>query len=196
MKNLKNYDSYFLNETMDMMTLPVDPIAGGKDVYGDLIRGLKDGISEFIDGGTEAIDSTVAELRGKASTALRSAESFFGKSADKITYDDVVNAMEEEKILKEAESFMDRFDKADPYGGHDEEMLTPLKDVKGGAFQKVGAFLQRVFSINILSFGMIGMFISSFFMTIPVNWALSLVYSGVAWLVVHLLRKLDKTINP
>lgn len=195
MKNIKSYESYFLNETMDMMTLPVNPIDGAKDVYGDLIRELGGKFSEFIDGGTEAIDSTVSELKGKASSALKNAESFFGKSADKITYDDVIDAMKEEKVL-EGESFMDRFDRSDPYGGDDEELGTSLKDVKGGTFQKVGSFLQQVFAINILSFGMIGMFISSFFMTAPVNWVLSLVYSMTAWLVVHLLRKLDKTINP
>ena len=89
MRNIKSYETYSLNETMDMMFFPVDVIAGQREVYDNLIAGMKNKFSEFVDGGTQVIDETVKEARGKASQALSNAEKFFGKSAEKITYDDV-----------------------------------------------------------------------------------------------------------
>ena len=192
MRNIKSYETYALNETMDMMFFPVDVIAGQKEVYDNLITGMRNKFSEFVDGGTQVIDETVKKSRGKASQALSNAEKFFGKSAEKITYDDVMAAIEEEGIT-EAESFMDRFDKADPYGGHD-ETLGDMSTVKGGPAQKALSFLQNVFGVNLLSFGMLGSFLAWCF-GIMMGPGLSMIVSILAWIVVHLIRKLIVTLQ-
>ena len=190
MRNIKSYETYSLNETMDMMFFPVDVIAGQKEVYDTLIAGMKNKFSEFVDGGTQVIDETVKEARGKASQALSNAEKFFGKSAEKITYDDVIAAIEKGGIA-EAESYMDRFDRADPYGGND-EVMGDMSTVKGGPAQKALAFLQNVFAANLLSFGMIGSFLAWCF-GIMVGPVMMIMVSIVAWIVVHLIRKLITT---
>ena len=190
MRNIKSYETYSLNETMDMMFFPVDVIAGQREVYDNLIAGMKNKFSEFVDGGTQVIDETVKEARGKASQALSNAEKFFGKSAEKITYDDVIASIEKGGIA-EAESYMDRFDRADPYGG-DGVAMQDMSTVKGGPAQKALAFLQNVFAANLLSFGMIGSFLSWCF-GMQMNPAMSMMVSIVAWTVIHLIRKLITT---
>jgi hypothetical protein len=40
MKYIKTYESFNINETMDMMTMPVDPIAGAADVYKDIAKAI------------------------------------------------------------------------------------------------------------------------------------------------------------
>ena len=190
MRNIKSYETYSLNETMDMMFFPVDVIAGQREVYDTLIAGMKNKFSEFVDGGTQVIDETVKEARGKASQALSNAEKFFGKSAEKITYDDVIASIEKGGIA-EAESYMDRFDRADPYGG-DGVAMQDMSTVKGGPAQEALTFLQDAFGANLLSFGLLGSFLP-WCVGIMVSPTMSMMVSIVAWIVIHLIRKLITT---
>jgi hypothetical protein len=47
MKHLKTFESFSVNETMDMMTMPVDPIAGAADVYKDITDAIGNKISDI-----------------------------------------------------------------------------------------------------------------------------------------------------
>jgi hypothetical protein len=47
MRYIKTYESFNINETMDMMTMPVDPIAGAADVYSDIAKAIGNKISEI-----------------------------------------------------------------------------------------------------------------------------------------------------
>lgn len=47
MKHLKTFESYSVNETMDMMTMPVDPIAGAADVYKEIGKAIGNKVSEL-----------------------------------------------------------------------------------------------------------------------------------------------------
>ena len=47
MRYLKKFESFNVNETMDMMTMPVDPIAGAADVYSDIAKAIGNKISEI-----------------------------------------------------------------------------------------------------------------------------------------------------
>lgn len=47
MKHIKTFESFNINETMDMMTMPVDPIAGAADVYSDIADAIGNKISEI-----------------------------------------------------------------------------------------------------------------------------------------------------
>jgi hypothetical protein len=187
MRNLKTYETYSMNETMDMMFFPVDVIAGQKEVYADLMAGLKSKFSEFVDGGTQVIDETVKSLGPKSSEALRNSQKFFGKSPESISYDDVISALEEEG-LAEGESFVDKYDRADY--GQDEESITSFgHNVKGGLAQKALSVIGGIFGVNLLSFGMLGSFIAGI-LGLSIGFAPSMIISIVAWVVVHMIRKL------
>jgi hypothetical protein len=69
---------------------------------------------------------------------------------------------------------------------------TPLKDVKGGLEQKIGFILQKIFGINILSFGLIGSFLLSKIAEIKTPPILGMAISMVAVIVIGLLRGLIK----
>jgi hypothetical protein len=49
MKYLKTFESFSMNETMDMMFMPVDPIAGAGEVYSDFYNEMKNKVKKFID---------------------------------------------------------------------------------------------------------------------------------------------------
>ena len=44
MKYIKTFESYSVNETQDMMFMPVDPIKGTADMYNDIYKSIKDSI--------------------------------------------------------------------------------------------------------------------------------------------------------
>jgi hypothetical protein len=44
MKYIKTFESYSVNETQDMMFMPVDPIKGAADMYNDIYKSIKDSI--------------------------------------------------------------------------------------------------------------------------------------------------------
>lgn len=48
MKHLKKFEP-FVNETMDMMFMPVDPTRGIKDIYNDFYKEMKSNVVKFID---------------------------------------------------------------------------------------------------------------------------------------------------
>lgn len=50
MRYIKNFELFGVNETMDMMSMPSDPIAGTLDVYADVFAGAKEALAEIKDG--------------------------------------------------------------------------------------------------------------------------------------------------
>lgn len=48
MKHLKTFESFSINETMDMMTLPVDPIPGSIDVYSKIFKSIGYKINDIV----------------------------------------------------------------------------------------------------------------------------------------------------
>jgi hypothetical protein len=49
MKHLKTFENFNINETMDMMFMPVDPIAKMGDIYSDFYKEMKKNFFKFID---------------------------------------------------------------------------------------------------------------------------------------------------
>lgn len=147
MKHLKTFESFITNETLDMMTMPVDPIAGAADVYGDVKNYLKDKFNAFEEKVEEFVDGIVEEL--DADKVLSNIEKYFGKPAQDLSFKDIKLGLE-----KHNEAFADRYDAADPYG--DEYLGSPLKDVKGGPAQKILHILQTITGVNLLTFGIAG----------------------------------------
>lgn len=182
MKYIKTYESFNVNETMDMMTMPVDPIAGAAEVYADVAKYLGGKFNYAVAKVEEAAESVVEKLGSKANEVLDSVERYFGVNPNELTYDMVVD-----KLKATNESFVARYDSTDPYG--DESLGSPLSNVKGGVIQKIGAILQTIFGINLLSFGLIGTFLT-WALGSAVNPAMSMVYSMIGFVVVHIVRKL------
>lgn len=184
MKYIKTFESFKLNETQDMMFMPVDPIKGAAEVYSDIADALGGKFHEALDKVEEVAEAVVEKIGGKASEVLSSVERFFGIPAEELTYDAIVA-----KLEKSNESFVDKYDETDPYDGHGETMTTPLKDIKGGPVQKILAILQRVFAINMLSIGLLGTFVA-WIAGISVSVAVSFLVAIAAFVIIHIVRKL------
>jgi hypothetical protein len=187
MRYLKTFESFNINETMDMMTMPVDPIAGAADLYSDIYDEaksyLKDKFNQFEDKLEQAIESALPKIDVKR--AMESARKFFGKDPLSVTSEDIKLALEKTN---------ENYDDADPYG--EEGMETPLSQVKGGLVHKIGHILQMIFGINILSFGLFGTFIAWVTGVALINPAMSIVGAIVGYIVVHIIRKIAAIINP
>ena len=63
MKHIKTFESFNINETMDMMTMPVDPIAGAADVYSDIADAIGNKISELTNNLKKAASPEVAKIK-------------------------------------------------------------------------------------------------------------------------------------
>jgi len=189
MKYIKKFESFNVNETMDMMFMPVDPIAGVADLYSDIYDEaksyLKDKFNQFEEKLEQAVDSILPKIDGEK--VMESVEKFFGKDPLNLTSEDIKLAFR--KLEKSNESFMDKYDAADPYNGHGEKMDTPLKDVKGGAINKIGSILQYICGINLLSIGSMGTFLA-WLIGIQLSFGMSFMYSIIAFIIIHIVRKL------
>jgi len=160
MKYIKTFESFKLNETQDMMFMPVDPIKGAAEAYSDIASALGGKFHEALDKVEEVAEAVVEEIGGKASEVLSSVERFFGIPAEELTYDAIVAKLEKS-----------------------------LKDIKGGPVQKILSILQNVFATNILSIGVLGTFVT-WIAGITVNFAVSMLVSIAAFVVIHIIRKL------
>lgn len=196
MKHIKTFESFKLNEGQDMMFMPVDPMKGVAETYSDIAKALGGKFKEAIDKVEEVSDRVVEEIEeieGDISDILTSVEKFFGINAKDLTYDKIISKLKSE-FGNSNESFIDKYDAADPYDGHGETMNTPLKDVKGGPVQKIGKILQNIFGINILTIGALGSFVT-WIAGVTVNPAMSMIYSIIGLIVVHIVRKLATMAN-
>ena len=189
MKYIKKFESFNVNETMDMMFMPVDPIAGAADLYSDIYDEaksyLKDKFNQFEEKLEQAVDSILPKIDGEK--VMESVEKFFGKDPLKLTSEDIKLAFR--KLEKSNESFIDKYDATDPYNGHGEGMDTPLKNVKGGAINKIGNILQNICGINLISIGTMGTFLA-WLIGIQLSFGMSFMYSIIAFIIIHIVRKL------
>jgi len=181
MKHLKTFESFTTNETLDMMTMPVDPIKGAADMYGDVKDYLKDKFNAFEEKVEEFVDGIVEQL--DADKVLSNIEKYFGKPAHDLSFKDIKLALERHN----ESSFADKYDAADPYG--DEYLGSGLKDIKGGPAQKILHILQTIVGVNLLTFGIAGSFIAGI-AGLLVGPGMSMILSCVAFIVLHIIRKL------
>lgn len=87
MKYIKTFESFELNETLDMMTMPVDPIKGAADVWGDVWNS----VGEFVEEGKEWFYSKLEQFVDHILKALdvkeiiKRIESYFGVDVHDLT---------------------------------------------------------------------------------------------------------------
>lgn len=186
MRYIKTFESFSssMDEGMDMMFMPVDVVKASAEVYSDIAKAIGSKFKEAMLKVEDATTEAAEEIGTKAAQVLKSVEHFFGTTADKLTYEMVVA-----KLEKANEGFVDKYDAADPYDGHKETMNTASKDVKGGAIHKIGHILMNIFGINILTIGTLGTFVT-WILGFAINPAMSMIYSIIGLIVVHIVRKL------
>jgi len=93
MKHLRTYESFSINEElMDMMTLPVDPIKGAAQVYGDLWDDVKSQFKVNINVVEEKIDEWVENYvlpKVDVKILISKISSFIGGDITKMSVEDM-----------------------------------------------------------------------------------------------------------
>lgn len=93
MRYIKTYESFNVNETMDMFTMPVDPIKGSLDVYKeignfikskltDLVKYLGDKVEFFIDKLSSLVEMIIDEIGTGFQKVADNIERSFGSATD------------------------------------------------------------------------------------------------------------------
>jgi len=117
-------------------------------------------------------------------------KNFFGGDVLTMSKDEIESKIENELRTESIkEGFWSDFFKKD-WSSDNETMDTPISKVKGGLVQKIGALLEKIFQVNVLSFGLIGSVLTNFLLNLNVSPSISLISSMVGFLVVYIIRKL------
>lgn len=185
MHKKRGYNTIIVESPMDSMFYP------GDDYVKDAGQSLSD-VLQLVKEKIESIPDRIFAELPNPEKLIQNASDFFGKDVTKMSEDDVKMSLESKFSSKNlGEGFWSDYFKYD--NSEDSESLeTPLKDVKGGIEQKIGFMLQRIFGINVLSFGMIHSFIFSKIAGLNISPASGMVISIVAIVVIGLIRGLMK----
>ena len=216
MRYIKTYESFNVNETMDMMFMPVDPIAGAADVYKeignyiktkltDLVKFLGDKFDLFMEKLTSLADSIIDTIGDGAKKVLENIEQMFG-SVGSLSYEDVKKMIELkfkgkiEMAVKSNEGYYWEPSTAAKKEIHREQEAgegnaTTSLPKDSGPVQTVLAILQNIFAVNLYSCGVPLAFLLSILfgamgMTAVVAMLASFAISAIALLVIIVARKL------
>jgi len=209
MNENKNNTRYYSNRNLRRLGRTPVVMVESIDVYKPIL--MTEGILEtFKEKLVSLFDKSKTFIREKAEDIKESIEDSFDKPLDQITLDDIKDKLkeltgidseedEEDVVMTERyyrkNKFLFEDDKrsfADKYGRADignEALGEPVKD-KSRIGQRVLNALTTIFGINLLSFGMIGSFVASFFMSVPFGFVTSMFISMGAITVLMIIRKI------
>lgn len=180
MKYIKTYESFNVNETLDMFTLPVDPITGAAGVYKeianfiktkmtDLVKYLGDKLNLFIEKLSSLCDSIVDEIGSGANKVLENIKKGFGYATDgtslaSLNYDKVREIIESkfkvqiesgvksnEGYYWEPSSDVKKEIHREQESGEGNAVTSLPKD--SGIVQTILAVLQNIFGVNLYACG-------------------------------------------
>ena len=124
MKHLRTYESFSINEElMDMMTMPVDPIKGAAQVYGDLWDDVKSQFKVNINVVEEKIDEWVEKYvlpKVDVENLISKISSFVGGDITKMSMEDMVMKFKD-KLGKKLSTTFEALD-------DDDILARPTKD--------------------------------------------------------------------
>lgn len=157
MKYIKTYESFNVNETLDMFTMPVDPIAGAADVYGDIWNYLKDKASDIVKtlgnkwnefkGKVSELADKVVELIGdKLSEVIKNIEYIFKSPIQDLTFEDIKRGLQNMPQVQELTKTNEEFDFHKKSGM--ENMGDPGISKDDPLIQKVLGVFQFIFKVN------------------------------------------------
>jgi hypothetical protein len=217
MRYLKTYESFNINETLDMMFMPVDPIAGAADVYGDIYNSMKeyatkgvDFLEDLIENSKELFTKIAEMLKVPFEKLVEKIEQYFGTVVQDLTFKQILDALMRKDPLKGAtvkesrEQEMELHMNPETTKDIGQKVLSVLKvifgiNMFGGIVVVVGNWITELLS----GFDVMGWLQSQSWVqdsvwfdaaTNPGNrgfipvW---LIYSLVAMLIIHLIKKFD-----
>lgn len=176
-----------------------------------LNEGILDRFEEKI---LSVVDDSSEYITDKAEMLKENIEDFFGKSLEKITFEDITSKLRDmlgmnsgfgtvkmegrgkrhNYIFEDEEmSFADKYDRAD-LGNETEDMGSEIKD-KSRIGQRILNGIQTIFGVNLLSFGLIGSFLLKILTGIAVAWPVSMLVSLAAILIITVIRKIMAVVS-
>lgn len=163
MKYIKTYESFNVNETLDMLTMPVDPIAGAADVYGDIWNYLKGKVSdiaktlgnkwnEFVDKASEFI-SKIVERINYPKEVIKNIENIFAKPAQDLTFEDIKKGLKNMPEVQELSKSKDGVPFAnEEFDYHKKSGMEYMSDPgihkDDPLIQKILGIFQSIFKLN------------------------------------------------
>ncbi len=198
MRYIKTYESFKTNETMDMFTMPVDPIKGAADVWSDLLDYLKEKYKEFADlvGDKwdeftnlfdKVVDKIVEVIGVNSKKAIENIEKMFSCQINDLDQEAV------EKVIKDKFSNMLKLNEANYEDEVDPENVWSSMPKESGLAQKALTILQNILAINLYSCTVPMMAFFAFVLGFGASYGgifLGLIVSFIAMFVVKLARKL------
>jgi hypothetical protein len=173
MKYIKTFESFGVNETLDMFMMPVDPIKGAAEVWGDILDGIWEGVQKFFKGAKDLFLKSLDNLCEEffkvvdfSKGVLEKISKYFGATAQDLTFKQVFDGLmrKNPELLKES---------------REEEMEEYMEK---SFTQKVGTILQGIFGFNAVG-GIVVVFVQWLSETIfkfdLMGWANSLGMSDV-----------------
>jgi len=197
MKYIKKFESFNINETMDMFTMPVDPIKGAADMWSDILDYFKTKYKEFADWVgdrwdefTNLFDKVVDKIVEIGSNSKKTIENIERIFSCPINHLDQEAA---ERVIKQKFSSMLKLNEnhfEDEAG--DDDLLTSMPK-ESGLVQQVLAILQNIFAFNAHACGVPMMAFFAFVLGFGASYGgifLGLITSFIAMFVVKAARKL------
>lgn len=100
MRYIRTFDKFNVNETVDMFLMPVDPIKGMADVYGDIWDSMKDYATKGVDFLEEVLNkisdifsTLVDQMKIPVLKMKEKIESYFGCSTKDLTFEKIVQVL-------------------------------------------------------------------------------------------------------
>lgn len=105
MRYIKTYESFNVNETMDMFTMPVDPIKGMGDLYSDIAKAIGNKIGEITNSLKKAALPEVEKIKKYLLDLYGTTVPAFTKQNAQKLYDDLaLDTVAVEESFKEGEN--------------------------------------------------------------------------------------------
>jgi len=185
MHKKRGYNTIIVESPMDSMFYQ------GDDYTKDMGNSVMDTISTI----KEKLDSIPMSAFAKLPNPekiINNVNNFFGGDVTKMSQSEVEDIISREfKSSSIGESTIDDYDNFKSPHDDEEAIFPKIKDVKGGIVQKILSFIGSVFGINVMSFGLIGSFLTDILSSgLHVSPIMSMVISAIAAVIIYIVRKI------
>jgi len=181
MKYIKTFESYSVNETQDMMFMPVDPIKASAEVYGDIYKSIKDSIVQpTLEWLNEKGDDIVNSIK-PSNESLKKIYDFMMKNFGTISPDDfLLNSKNITKMIDVLglEKIKENYQEDEWHTVEGESIIV-----------KILAKIKYLFGLNLAACAGVPAFVTGLFMT-DGNGATAALYWIGAFVVTWLLTKI------
>jgi hypothetical protein len=198
MRYLKTFESFNINETMDMMMMPVDPIAGAADMWSDILDYMKEKYKEFTDlvGDKwdeftklfdKVVDKIVEVIGSNSKKTIENIERIFSCPINHLDQEAA------ERVIKQKFSSMLKLNENHFEDEAGDDNITTSMPKESGLVQQVLAILQNIFAFNVYACFVPMMAFFAFVLGFGASYGgifLGLITSFIAIFVVKAARKL------